>query len=357
MLTRSAAQFDTSRLDDSDSESEVAEDDEAHPANGIEPAPALRWSNTTGAQLVDVDNDDDDDDDDDDDIPFSDLSDASGDDVDLVPHQRLTINNTSALLRSLASIALPTSNLPFSEHQSLTTATPVSIPDVENDLDRELQFYAQSLSAVRQARILLLSEGAPFTRPVDYFAEMVKSDEHMGKIKSKLTDDAASKKAAGEARRQRDLKRFGKQVQLQKMKERAAAKRDMLDKVKVLKRKRQGAVLETAGEEDLFDVALEDAATTEKADKEARRSRGARGGRGDRSGRGDGGTGRGVKRVKRDEKYGFGGKKKFAKSGDAVSSADMSGYSTKRMKSNNTRGGTKRGGSQRLGKSRRENTR
>ena len=65
---------------------------------------------------------------------------------------------------------------------------------------------------------------------------MVKSDEHMGKIKLKMTDEAANKKAAAEARRQRNLKKFGKQVQVAKLQERDKAKRETLDKINILKR-------------------------------------------------------------------------------------------------------------------------
>lgn len=249
-------------------------------------------------------------------------------------HQRLIINNISALERAVKSIALPTKSLTFSEHQSVTTAEPVSIPDVEDDLARELAFYSQSLNAVKQARTLLQKEGLPFTRPTDYFAEMVKSDEHMGKIKSKLIDDAASKKAGQDARRQRDLKRFGKQVQQEKLKERAKDKRDMLDKVKSLKRKRQGEGLTTTNEEDMFDVLADEAAPSEKPNRRDKRDRGGR-------------DGPNSKRQKKDSKYGFGGKKRFAKSGDATSSADMTGFSTRRMK------GQKKASTQRPGKSRR----
>ena len=39
-----------------------------------------------------------------------------------------------------------------------------------------------------------------------------------------------------------------------------------------------------------------------------------------------------AKRQKRNEKYGFGGKKRHAKSGDAISSSDMRDFSVKRMK-------------------------
>jgi rRNA-processing protein EBP2 len=169
------------------------------------------------------------------DIALSDLSSQSSAASDLIPHQRLTINNTSALLRAHASIAIPT-NLPFSTTQVHISSTQIDIPDVNDDLKRELAFYAQCLEAANEGRRLLLKEGVPFTRPNDYFAEMVKSDEHMGKIKAKLTEDAAGKKAAAEARKLRDAKKFGKQVQVAKLQERDKARRETLDKIKVLKR-------------------------------------------------------------------------------------------------------------------------
>lgn len=308
------------------------------------------------------------------DIPLSDLpSDSdSASETDIIPHQRLTINNTVALQRALHSIALPLSTLPFSEHQSLTSTDPTSIPDTNDDLARELALYAQCLSAAQRARTLLAKESAPFTRPTDYFAEMVKSDEHMGKIKGKLTEDAAAKRASTDARKQRDLKKFGKRVQEERLKERARDKRDMLDKVNVLKRKRaSGGTGDATGEEEMFDVALEDAATSEKRDRTVRRGATVKRGRDGREPN--------AKRAKKDEKFGFGGKKRFAKSGDAMSSADMSGFSTRRMKdqgsgrgrgssrgggrggsrgsSRGGRGASRGGAAQRPGKARREKTR
>ena len=94
---------------------------------------------------------------------------------------------------------------------------------------------------------------------------------------------------------------------------------------------RQGADL-NANEDDMFDVALEDAAETDKADKAARRTRGV-------------GAGPNNKRQKKDEKFGFGGKKRFAKSNDAKSASDVRGYSVKKMKG--------KGGKPRPGKSKR----
>jgi rRNA-processing protein EBP2 len=189
------------------------------------------------------DEDEEDDDEEEEDIPISDIESLDSDDkADIIPHQRLTINNTAALTAAYKSIAQP-SNLPFSVHQTLSSATPVSIPDVNDDLNRELAFYKQCLDTVTEARTLLKKEGVPFTRPTDYFAEMVKSDEHMGKIKAKMTEDAAAKKASAEARKQRDLKKFGKQVQVAKLQERNKEKKDTLEKINLLKRSTIASIL------------------------------------------------------------------------------------------------------------------
>jgi rRNA-processing protein EBP2 len=227
-------QFDLERIDDSDSSSD-GEDNLTEPK-----LPTIQKSkpvNGKSKKHVAPINEDEDEEEDEEDIPLSDIESLNSEDKgDVTPYQRLTINNISALQAAHKRIALPLSTLPFSVHQSVTTAEPVVIEDIEDDLNRELAFYSQSLSAVKEARKQLQAEGNSFTRPVDYFAEMVKSDEHMGRVKAKLVDEAAGKKAAAEARKQRDLKKFGKQVQVAKGQERDKAKRETLEKIKVLKR-------------------------------------------------------------------------------------------------------------------------
>lgn len=168
------------------------------------------------------------------DIPLSDLSDDEREDV--VPHQRLTINNSAAINTSLKRISFITPQTLFSEHNSLVSQEPIEVPDPNDDLNRELAFYKVCQAAASTARGLLKKEGVPFTRPGDYFAEMVKTDEHMGKIKKKLFDEAAAKKAAADARKQRDLKKFGKQVQVAKLQQRQKEKRETLDKITALKK-------------------------------------------------------------------------------------------------------------------------
>jgi len=154
----------------------------------------------------------------------------------VIPHQRLTINNSAAITASIKRISFITPKTPFSEHNSLVSTEPIDVPDPNDDLNRELAFYRVCQVAAVDARTLLKKEGIPFSRPGDYFAEMVKSDEHMNKIKQKLYEEAAAKKAAAEARRQRDLKKFGKQVQIAKLQQRQKEKRETLEKINALKR-------------------------------------------------------------------------------------------------------------------------
>ncbi|RDA84664.1 hypothetical protein CP532_3504 [Ophiocordyceps camponoti-leonardi (nom. inval.)] len=267
------------------------------------------------------------------DIPMSDIEELEGDDMeDLIPHTRLTINNTAALRTALGRILIPTDkSQPFAFHQCViaSTQTADSVPDVSDDLQRELALYSQSLEAARYGRSKLLSEGVPFSRPTDYFAEMVKEDAHMEKVKAKLVEEASAKKAAAEARKLRDLKKFGKQVQVAKLQERQKAKRETLEKIKTLKRKRQESGTGAGtNEADMFDVGVDNeiAKYSQRAAK-GNPSSGARKPN--------------VKRQKKDEKYGFGGKKRNSKSGDAISSGDLSAFSVNKMKSGGPNGRAK----------------
>ncbi|ROT40878.1 Ebp2-domain-containing protein [Sodiomyces alkalinus F11] len=311
---------------DSDSESDIEMEEKIvrpknDPPKGL--APSSRKRKAREAEEAEDDEDDEDEEDDDEEDEAIPLSDLEGDErEDIVPHTKLTINNKAALNASLARIAINTSaSVPFATHQSLVSEKPTAeaVPDVGDDLKRELAFLSQSLDAARRGRSLLIREKVPFTRPGDYFAEMVKDDGQMEKVRAKLVEEATAKKAAAEARKLRDLKKFGKQVQVAKLQERQKAKRDTLEKIDLLKKKRQenGTSNLDTHEGDIFDVAV---------DKELK-------GYNPKSGSGRGRMEPNRKRQKKDEKYGFGGKKRNSKSNDAVSSGDLSGFNPKKMKS------------------------
>lgn len=222
--------FEEFSSDDDDDDDENSDDDDSEhndTANGLIPQPDSQPEASASEAEEDSD------------LALSDLSEEDREDI--IPHQRMTINNGPALLASRKRISIVSDKPkhPFHYHNSLiSTDQPADtlIPDAMDDETRELMFYKIARDATVTARSLLKKEKIPFSRPTDYFAEMVKTDDHMDKVKKKLYDEAASKKAAEEARRLRDAKKFGKKVQIAKEQERAKEKKDTLNKIKELKR-------------------------------------------------------------------------------------------------------------------------
>ena len=144
---------------------------------------------------------------------------------------------------------------------------------------------------------------------MDYFAEMVKSDEHMDKLRNKLLTEAANKKASEDAKKQRQLKKFGKQVQHETLQSRQKEKRETLERIKSLKKKKGNNEFNN---DDEFQIALEEATRDEKKDNKRHKPNG--------------------KRLAKDAKYGFGGKKRGSRKNDASSSADVFGFAAPKRK-------------------------
>ncbi|CAG8667585.1 327_t:CDS:2 [Cetraspora pellucida] len=246
-------------------------------------------------------------------LPLDELSDSELLE-DFIPQQRVTINNKSALKKICNEIKI---DVPWIETQVITSSEPASIKDINNDIERELALFVQldpfvTLEGAIEGRKNVLASGVPFSRPDDYFAEMVKSDVHMSRIRQKLVDEEQSIKASEEARRQRELKKF----------------------------ERKG--IEDTAIDDDFDIALEQAAADDRPKKRQN-------------------TGKNTKRISKNARYGFGGKKRHSKSNTATSSADISQFDSKKSKGFGRRASTanqkRKSTKKRPGKARRKSTR
>jgi rRNA-processing protein EBP2 len=223
----------------------------------------------------------------------------------------------------------PGTTLPWIETMTVTSTAESfdSDPALANDdLKRELAFYKQALTSVLVARKQCKDAGVPFSRPSDYFAEMVKSDAHMQRVRASLSEEAEGIKASEEAKALRHQKKFGKKVQVEKLRERQMAKKAEIDKVNVGKKKKgsnTGLDDDVAPKGDKkgekrprdWDVSVEkDEQTGNKRAKENH------------------------KRVGKDAKFGFGGKKRHGKSNTAESTnmegggKGTGGYSASKMK-------------------------
>lgn len=82
--------------------------------------------------------------------------------------------------------------------------------DASDDLKRELRFYQQAQAAVAQALPKLKELGVKTERPEDYFAEMVKSDDLMLRVRKRLVDEKEGIELSEKAKKQRLLKKYGK---------------------------------------------------------------------------------------------------------------------------------------------------
>ena len=147
----------------------------------------------------DEDEEDEDEEDEGEEIPVEDMPEHMDlpEEARALRHNRLRINRTDALSRIYDELRLdgPSaskgSTMPWIETMSVTYGKRIAdeVPDAQNDLDRELAFYRQSLDAAVRGRELVLAAKVPFSRPADYFAEMVKTDEHMERVRQRLLDE------------------------------------------------------------------------------------------------------------------------------------------------------------------------
>lgn len=201
--------------------------------------------------------------------------------------------------------------------------------DVNDDLNRELAFYTQALDGTRNAFEKLQSSGIPFLRPADYYAEMVKTDTHMHKVKSRLLAEKQKMEEAEERRKAREAKKISKEVQAQKNKERTKQKKEEINSVKKWRKQREQSGY--AGGEDIEKtLPFENGKGFERSQK--KRPWVAPGDRSGGKGKQGGYKGKkGMDKNKntrefRDSKFGFGGRKGMRKQNTAETTNDFRGF-------------------------------
>lgn len=89
----------------------------------------------------------------------------------------------------------------------------------------------QALEATQEAIQRFDAAGTPWLRPTDYYAEMVKTDDHMNKVKSQFMYEQKQIEEKEERRRQREQKQYGKKVQLEKTQEKQKDKKRQIDNI------------------------------------------------------------------------------------------------------------------------------
>lgn len=202
---------------------------------------------------------------------------------------KVFVNDKEALERKLNDIYL---EMEWVERLDVTT--PKFLVDaenadgtklVDNDFQRESLFLKQAKSAVEIALPRLKGFGILTKRAEDYFAEMSKSDVHMKKVRSTLLTKHAEVEKRDKIRKLRELKKMGKQIQVENEAKKAKAKKVVYKSEQQFTEANEGVVKKKKDEK-------------KKNGKDSKKA------------------------TFKEKKYGFGGRKKRSKYNTAESSAD-----------------------------------
>ncbi|VDK74165.1 unnamed protein product [Litomosoides sigmodontis] len=169
---------------------------------------------------------------------------------------------------------------------------------LNDDFEREIIFYKQAEKAVQIAVLKLREMGVKIFRPTDYYAEMVKSDQHMQKIRQRMAEIEEGKQKLEAIRRIRQEKKFAAKVQKKVMERKQNEKKVLAEAVK----KHQKGV------KSHLDAILNNAKKLQDDEVKVKRTEKERM-------RGSNNKSR-SRRMARDKKYGFGGQKKRSKKND-----------------------------------------
>lgn len=172
--------------------------------------------------------------------------------------------------------------------------------------------YELSLNSASEGLQQLTDLSIPFRIPPDFFAERLKADKHMARIKDKLIEEKQKMVSVSERKLHKESQRFGKKVQSAKLQEKSAEKKANLA---AAGRMRKSDDQELGVERSILPgVAAHLAAN--KADESARREK------------------KSAKRDAKDKKYGNGGKKRNVRKNDKESVAAGKDYAAGNMRKN-----------------------
>lgn len=97
--------------------------------------------------------------------------------------------------------------------------------------------YASALAATKQALNSLKQLKIPFQRPLDFYAETVKPDSHMAKVKQVLLNEQRKTAEVEERKKQQAIRKFSKVAKSEAQKKKSKEKREALDAIDELKNK------------------------------------------------------------------------------------------------------------------------
>lgn len=125
---------------------------------------------------------------------------------------------------------------PWIQTMAHTSLEDLKIVDWDNAIEREMSFYEDTLKSVTLSMPKLEKMGIPTVRPNDYFAEMVKSDEHMSKIKNRLLKNKEIIRSRIQKRKDSEYKSKSKVLQAEAIKQKIQKRKEVIEAVEQWKK-------------------------------------------------------------------------------------------------------------------------
>ncbi|KAF4755942.1 putative rRNA-processing protein EBP2, partial [Perkinsus olseni] len=145
------------------------------------------------------------------------------------------IEKLNAALKSISyGVPQGLTRVPWIETLALTsTQEPISEKGFKPDdrVEIEKAMYSQAQESVTEAFRRFAAMGIEANRPDDFYAEMLKTDQQMGKIRENLADQQKRIEIVEERKRRQAEKKFGKKMQVAAAQARAAQKRENLAEI------------------------------------------------------------------------------------------------------------------------------
>ncbi|CAE7215227.1 EBP2 [Symbiodinium natans] len=171
----------------------------------------------------------------------------------------------------------------------------------------ESAFLGMAAEAAAEGYRRLRVMKIPCTRPNDFYAEMMRPDKQMYRVRQQAAEEERRIKIVEDRKKHQASKKFAKKAKAKKLEARAQEKRTSLEQIANWRARKKSEGNNTDDQD------LEEILSRQGKKKEQ-----------DGKGKGKGKAMKSAKRRSLDEKYGFGGKKKRSKQNDKSSTHDMS---------------------------------
>lgn len=166
-------------------------------------------------------------------------------------------------------------------------------------------FMQMGRDAVREAYRRLKVMKIPCSRPTDFYAEMLRTDKQMYKVRSRASEEQRRMRIVEDRKKSAAAKKFAKKAKTKKQQVRAEEKRQTLEDIKGWQGKKKG---DKSSEDKDLDAILDRQQRNQKGNMEPRKK---------------GMPAKSKKREMADQKFGFGGKKKRSRQNDTSSVNDF----------------------------------